>query len=171
MSPCRRLVDERCFSFLFFSPDNWPFLFWIQNWALRNPKMSAKKKTFWAPFSLTGRQGLVQHVCKISGSLEKTSWKFGLLCVRETRVICVVALQSLSFSMASTLGLKILLEIGLAQSDLRIFARNVFPTCLAAPGTGSFRQKMANIALFLWKYVTVFDHFERPWSVGAYFRL
>ena len=120
VNPCRPVIERYFFLKLIYSPDNWPFLFfppdiWSlrrDNWPflfpppryliLKEPQILGQTKTK-EHLSLAGRQGLMEHVCKITGSISMK--RRGLLdFVRKTWVICVVALWLLSFQYGVNFG-------------------------------------------------------------------
>ena len=82
--PLPSLFTNVFFLFFFSSPDIWVFDFFGIFGSYGIPDFQQKKKkTF-----VKTRQGHIEHVCKISGSLSKTVWTFGLLCrkVKMTRL-------------------------------------------------------------------------------------
>ena len=69
VNPCRPVIERYFFLKLIYSPDNWPFLFPPPRYLiLKEPQILGQTKTK-EHLSLAGRRGLMEHVCKITGSI------------------------------------------------------------------------------------------------------
>ena len=121
MNSCQ-LVTE------YFFPDRFFFsLSFLGHLGLRRFQISGKKKKKHS----TAWQGLIEHVCKQSGSIsEKRRGLFEFYAENMRNLRNCLGITS--FSMGSTLGVQMMARYrGPTQSDPRFFARNFLQTCLA----------------------------------------